>query len=178
MRGILTGTTLPAEHVSEIRPGIDPHSQSIQSVRDIHKTDLYTMFTTAIGETREFYSAQSWVKITLRLETAGPVAVSTREQLLPVLSGLGTLLSDEDLVFVLSKGNRLYYAAEAVNRIRVVIEPIAYGTEITRNQTHGTIDIVKTLVNGFNGLGAAMGRVRQQLQAPPQSGVIRNRGRR
>lgn len=86
-------------------------------------TEIYTLVT-EIGESLVFITAESWIKIKLRLETAGPVAVSTREDIMPALSGKGGLVNNDDMIFVLNKGDRLFYTAQAVNRVRVIIEPI------------------------------------------------------
>jgi hypothetical protein len=88
-------------------------------------TELWTLTTQVFGESQLFITAESWIQVRLRLQTAGPVAVSTREDIVPVLSGRGALLEDdEDTVFVMQKGDRLFYACQAVNRVRVIIEPI------------------------------------------------------
>lgn len=86
-------------------------------------TDIKTIFT-QIGGSQEFYQAHTWVKIKLRLETAGPVSVSTRSEIEPVLGGAGGLLNDVDMEFILSKGDRLYYTAQAVNRFRMISQPM------------------------------------------------------
>ena len=45
-------------------------------------TEISTYFTARIGTSELLYSAEDWVEITLRLETAGPVAVSTRQEII------------------------------------------------------------------------------------------------
>jgi hypothetical protein len=90
-------------------------------------TEIYTYFT-QIGESRLLYSANFWCTIKLTLETAGPVAAGTRENLVPVLSGKGVLLTtDEDEEWVLAKGDRIFITAESVNRVKVIIEPLPTG---------------------------------------------------
>ncbi len=87
-------------------------------------TEIKTLITDQIGVSTNFMTAESWVQVKLRLETAGPVAVSTRENIAPPLSGKGGLLNDDNMTFVLNKGDRLFYVAQAVNRVRVIIEPV------------------------------------------------------
>jgi hypothetical protein len=90
------------------------------------RTEIYTLFT-KVGDSNLLYSAdKAWVRVRLRLETAGPVAVSTREDVQPVLSGKGALLYDEDRVLTIPKGSRLWYGAQSVNRVAVVIEPVPW----------------------------------------------------
>jgi hypothetical protein len=70
---------------------------------------------------------RQYAQVILTLETAGPVAVSTKQQILPVLSGKGELLeTGVPISFFLAKGNRLWVAATAINRIKVTIQPIPW----------------------------------------------------
>ena len=101
-------------------------------------TDMRTLFT-EIGGSIPFYTAESWVKVKLRLETAGPVAVSTRSEIEPVLGGNGALLNDVDTVFVLSKGDMLYYTAQAVNRVRFITEP--HTTEVIDTKPEAPVPV-------------------------------------
>jgi hypothetical protein len=95
-------------------------------------TDIYTYFTRSTGENELLYSAEMWVKMTLVLETAGPVAVGTRESVIPVLSGKGILLDPdgEPAVFSIPKGDRIFISAESINRVQVFIEPIPWLEQI------------------------------------------------
>ena len=115
-------------------------------------TEIYTLFTRANGLTELLYSAETWVRVRLELETAGPVSVSTRENLAPVLSGRGVLLTTaEEQIWVLPKGDRLFWIAESINRVKFSVEPIAYGdTTISliaqvRDKTVGVINAVSRL---------------------------------
>lgn len=91
------------------------------------KTRMFTYFTIA-GETKLLYSAETWVRANLFLEDAGPVSVGTDQNLAPVLSGKGILLpTNIERGFYLSKGDRIFILAEAVNRVQVVIEPLPPG---------------------------------------------------
>lgn len=93
-------------------------------------TEIFTYFT-KVGGTHRLVSATKWTRARLFLETAGPVAVSTKGDLVPVLSGKGILLPPgQEIEFVLPRGDRLYIAADAVNRVKVIIEPIAFGEQI------------------------------------------------
>jgi len=106
-------------------------------------TDIYTYFTLPTGQNELLYSAEAWVKISLVLETAGPVAVSTRESVIPVLSGKGILLDPSGVpsVFSIPKGNRVFISSESVNRVKVFVEPIPWLEQILFH-----------VENGFSGL--------------------------
>ncbi len=94
------------------------------------KTRMYTYFTSAT-ETKLLYSAEGWVKARLILETAGPVAVGMDQNITPVLSGKGILLPiNVEVEFYLSKGDRIFIAAEAINRVRFIIEPTPYSNAL------------------------------------------------
>jgi len=73
-----------------------------------------------------------WAKVTLTLETAGPVVVGNQSSLAPVLSGKGQLLeTDEPVVFYIAKGTRLYILSTGINRVKRVIEPVPWLETIT-----------------------------------------------
>jgi hypothetical protein len=73
-----------------------------------------------------------WARVTLTLETAGPVAVGENQQLTPVLSGKGQLLqTGVATTFNIGKGNKLYVAATTVNRIKVLVEAVPWLETIT-----------------------------------------------
>jgi hypothetical protein len=87
------------------------------------RTQIYTFFTVA-GKQQLLYSADKWTKVSLLLENAGPVDISTSESVLPVLSGRGaSLLPNIERSFTLSPGDRLTIASTTVNRVQVFIEP-------------------------------------------------------
>lgn len=72
-----------------------------------------------------------WARVTLTLETAGPVAVGQSSAITPVLSGRGQLLAtNEPTPFDISRGNRLYIAATAVNRVKVSVQPLPWMEQI------------------------------------------------
>jgi hypothetical protein len=86
-------------------------------------TEISTYFT-QIGTSRLLFSANFWCTVKLTLETAGPVAAGTREDVFPILSGKGVLLDtglEEE--WVLAKGDRIFIGAESINRVKFVVEP-------------------------------------------------------
>ena len=97
-----------------------------------NRTQAFTYFT-KVGPTEILYSGDRlWAKVTLTLETAGPVAVGTVQNLTPVLSGVGQLLeTDDPTPFTIAKGVRLYIASTSVNRIKVTVEPLPWMEQIT-----------------------------------------------
>ena len=100
------------------------------------KTLIQTYFTRVPGvgdETPIIYNGDRlWAKITLTLETAGPVVVGTQSGLAPVLSGKGQLLATGDpATFHIMKGVRLYILSTGVNRVKFVTEPIPWLEMIT-----------------------------------------------
>jgi hypothetical protein len=114
-------------------------------------TDIYTYFTKANGETELIYSAEEWMRIELQLETAGPVAVSTRQDVTPVLSGKGILLppTGEPVKFLLPRGDRLFIASEAVNRVKFIVEPVPLLEQI-----------LQQLKTGFGSISGLLGVIR------------------
>jgi hypothetical protein len=107
-------------------PGVQPPTLPGSS----QQTDIYTYFTTP-GETRLLTSARQWTYVRLELENAGPVVVGTKQILTPVLSGKGVLLPvNQRYTFTLAPGGRIYIAAEAINRVKVELEPFAWDEQI------------------------------------------------
>lgn len=95
------------------------------------RAEVNTYFTRADGETHLLYDPREQITLRLELETAGPVAVGTREELGPVLSGKGILLTTGDpQEFVLSLGDRMFIIAETTDRVKVVAQPVPYLPEI------------------------------------------------
>lgn len=91
-------------------------------------TEIYTYFTIPDGVTKLLFSANFWCTAKLTLETAGPVSAGTREEQVPVLSGNGILLTtDLEEEWVLAKGNRIFIAAESIQRVKFVLEPMPTG---------------------------------------------------
>ena len=96
-----------------------------------NKTEVST-YITAVGKTDTIYDgSRLWARVTLTLETAGPVAAGTRQNLLPVLGGAGIVLdTDVPITFTISKGNQLYIAANAVSRVKIQIESLPWLEQI------------------------------------------------
>lgn len=108
------------------------------------QTQIYTYFTPANNETRLIHTAEDWTKIRVQLETAGPVAVGTLQDIAPVLSGKGMqLITNVPREIVLSPGTRFYVVAGTINRINVVVESIPFLADIR---------------DAINGLRAALSR--------------------
>jgi hypothetical protein len=60
------------------------------------------------------------------------VAVGMDQNITPVLSGKGILLpTNEQVEFYLSKGDRVFIAAESINRVRFITDPIPYLGQIS-----------------------------------------------
>jgi hypothetical protein len=93
--------------------------------------NLKTYFTVADGQTHLLYTAQSWVKARLMLENAGPVAIGHDQEITPVLSGRGLLLPTLEWVeFNMTKGSRIFIAAEAINRVKLQIAPVPLAEQL------------------------------------------------
>lgn len=112
-----------------------PAPASTQSTVD-GRTLVYTYFTSIpnVGDdTPIIYNGDRlWARITLELQTAGPVSVGTMSQLAPVLGGNGTLLTtDQPAFFDISKGTRLYVLSTGVNRVKVIVSPLPWLEMIT-----------------------------------------------
>ena len=93
-------------------------------------TEIYTFFAKPVTDGRFvvlYNGDRQFAQVVLTLETAGPVAVSQKQQLDPVLSGKGQLLeTGVPLTFFIAKGNRIYVAATAISRIKVTVEPFPW----------------------------------------------------
>lgn len=90
-------------------------------------TEIYTFFArpNPTGQFTIIYNGdRMFAQVILTLETAGPVAVSTKQQINPTLSGKGQLLeTGVPLTFTLAKGQRLYVVTSSINRIKVTVQP-------------------------------------------------------
>jgi len=117
-------------------------------------TEIYTLITRSDGRTQLLYSAEEPIKVRLTLETAGPVSIGTRENLGTPLSGGGVLLiTNEEMIWNLPRGDRLYYVAGSVNRVKVSTEPIPYGQQVL----DAIGRIISALGNLFRGDGGSGG---------------------
>ena len=122
-----------------------------------HRTFVDTYFTKVpvSGEPTDiiYNGDMVWAKVTLTLETAGPVAVGNLSSITPVLSGKGQLLeTDVPTEFFIAKGTRLYIAAAGINRVKRVIEPIPW------------LEVIAGLVGGVvRALGGATAALRSKI---------------
>ena len=138
----------------------------MQLVGKIQDTDLYTLITKP-GDTELLFSADSWTMVQLLLETAGPVAVSTRQAIAPPSSGKGVLLptgTNTFVAFPLKRGDRLYYVSDSVNRVKVIIQP-----DFREAAADGVIAAIAHLGQALSSaiFGAARGRAEpKSVQAP------------
>lgn len=110
-----------------VQPAPGPFSQwtAPEAPMSTARLQIFTRFTQAEIPILIHTGGAGWTRIKLTLEDAGPVVVGTGTDLFPVLSGKGMLLpSDAERDFVLREGDSLYIAADAPNRVAVVIEPI------------------------------------------------------
>ncbi len=100
-----------------------------------NRLQVYTYFT-KIPQPGEpppilYNGDRLWARVTLTLETAGPVAVGQASGITPVLSGKGQLLdTGEPMHFDVAKGSKLYIAATAPNRVKVSIQPLPWMEQI------------------------------------------------
>lgn len=97
------------------------------------KIQISTYQTTVQSGAAVLYNGdRMWARVTLTLEGAGPVCVGEQANLFPVLSGKGVLLSTGvPTTFNIAKGNRLFIAANSVQRVKVVIEAYPFLETIT-----------------------------------------------
>lgn len=118
----MVGTAAPLS--SSTGPATPPGS----SAGTDRSTDTFTYITRPLSGNQPtpilYNGDREWARVTLVLETAGPVVVGTRAELAPVLSGSGRLLQTNiPFTITIAKGTRLYILATAVNRVGVTIEP-------------------------------------------------------
>lgn len=136
-----------------------PDSKGGEEPQDLQRwrTDGYELFTTTLGESKLFYSADQWVRIKLTLETAGPVAIGIgRSDILPVLSGKGRLLTtDEEWEVYIPKGTRVYYAAENVNRVATTIEPVPWMEQLSMEIRRVAANVLASAAQLVGALGGA-----------------------
>jgi hypothetical protein len=98
-----------------------------------YATDVFTYFTPANGQTQLVFSANDtdWVDIIMNLETAGPVAFGTKQDLSPVASGKGRLLpTGVDVHLTLPPAGRLYMVSTTVNRVAMQVSPYPWLRDI------------------------------------------------
>jgi hypothetical protein len=114
---------------SAVAPGSAPGSMPETVRAPLYKAQNY--FTVPDGESKLLYSAEGWVKARLYLENAGPVVVGESQNITPVLSGKGmTLPTGEWCEWTLTKGSRIFIAAESVNRVKFNIAPVPFAEQL------------------------------------------------
>jgi len=101
-----------------------------------NRLQIFTYFTKATVPGQQpailYNGDRLWTRLTLTLETAGPVAIGQSSQINPVLSGKGELLATGvPTPITLAKGNMIYIASTSVNRVKVQIEPLPWLEQIT-----------------------------------------------
>ena len=90
-------------------------------------TRIYTFLTVPTEGTQLLIRSlpDEWLEIVLRLDTVGPVAIGTSQDILPSTSGKGMLLpANQETRVHLSPDATLFIAAETVNRVGVQINAI------------------------------------------------------
>lgn len=96
-----------------------------------YATNFYTYLTEATGTKELLSTGDDWTQVTLRLESAGPVAIGENQELQPPASGRGRLLTqDVDLTFTVPPQTKIYVAATAVNRVGVIRQPFPWFAQI------------------------------------------------
>ena len=126
-------------------------------------TEIYTYFT-QVGGSRLLYSSEGWIRVRMKLETAGPVAIGTRQEITPVLSGRGILLdTDGEYETVLAKGDRLFMASETVNRVKFTVEPIPFLGQIAFELAANT----RGVINALKGVAGVVSAARPSSSPQP-----------
>jgi hypothetical protein len=129
-----------------------------EPIRNTVQTNIYTFFTKPTGITELFYNnnEREWVRVTLQLETAGPVAVGTSQDIGPLGSGKGrNLPTGESIDIILPPSHRLYILAETVDRVGATISPYPWLWQIL-----GTLERVAQMQSGVvGGIVSGLARV-------------------
>ncbi len=126
----VTRTSSPASKIHPV--SMDRNTAQVRAPAETtgqaeNKIEIYTYVTKVQpsgSATPVLYNGdRMWARVTLTLEGAGPVAVGQQSQITPVLSGKGQLLqTNVPTTFNIAKGNRLYIAADSVQRVKVTVE--------------------------------------------------------
>lgn len=132
----MPAVTTPASKIAPVsmdRNTAQVRSPAVTTGEAENKIQIYTYQTGVQPTAQVLYNGdRMWAKITLTLEGAGPVCVGEQANLFPVLSGKGQLLSTGvPTVFNIAKGNRLFIAANSVQRVKIVIEAYPFLETIT-----------------------------------------------
>ncbi len=126
--GLLTGAGKLKAPVKPSQAGlpVQPYTgEPVPVPNSSRKTAMYTYFTQGGQGTAQLATFQDYTRVRLTLEDAGPVAVGTQANLVPVEGGAGILLpTDIEKTFIMGPGEILYVAANGKNRVAVVLEPL------------------------------------------------------
>lgn len=102
------------------------------TTNELGQTRANTIFTSGqpFGRGHVLYTAQKWFRVKLRLETAGPVTIGFASDITAVGAGSGASLGADEVEVIVKKGDTLYYAANAINRVRMVVEPVPWAEQM------------------------------------------------
>jgi hypothetical protein len=147
-------------------PSISKPSAGILSPTT-QSSDAFSFFTKASNVPQQLYTGdRPWVNVKVLLETAGPVAVATKQNFLPVTSGKGRQLrTGVEATFTLPKGARLWIASTAINRVSVTVEPFPWLEQLyaalanNAAATRSLLDLFVTMPKSIaNALAVLVGR--------------------
>ena len=144
--------------MSDMRRRLNPNSQTLSRAiptqpapssagpGDVFNLTEPKTFITRPGAIVQLISAQQpWAKVTLTLETAGPVEVSSSSNW-NFLNGQGqSLITNVPMEFTIAKGNNLYLQAGSAERVRFTLSPFPWLEIITQ-----------VLRGGFSSLATAV----------------------
>jgi hypothetical protein len=125
----------PVAGITDRNNAKSPQAPSPQPGLGDNRTQVDTYFTRGPQPGEQpaliYTGDRMWARITLILETAGPVAIGTSSKLIPVQGGNGALLrTGVPTVFMIAKGTKLFVASTGVNRVNRVIEPLPWLEQI------------------------------------------------
>jgi hypothetical protein len=138
------GTSVSARSFTAQLP--QPKIPSEDQLAGNYKTKTPTFFTKP-GEISVLHSADTpWVRVSVMLETAGPVAISTAQGF-SVFSGEGILLqTGVERTLTIPKGNRLYITSTTFNRVSYVVEPVPWLEQMMGAVINGLSMVAKTML--------------------------------
>ena len=97
-----------------------------------YNTTLSTVFTKAGAITLLYSAERAWMRLTITLETAGPVEVSSVSNFKPFLSGKAQALqTGVPLIYDCAKGSRVWVGAGTVERLKLTVQPLPWLEQIT-----------------------------------------------
>jgi hypothetical protein len=147
-----------------------PDSKGAETPKQLqtYRTWVTTFFTLGSVESELLYSAENWVRIRVSLQTAGPVAIGTVSEIVPVLSGKGIILDPDDDPWeaMVPKGTRVYVASETVNRLDVTVDPIPWLEQMDLDVVKTQNDIRDAVAKIGNDIVAAISALRSGQAMP------------